>query len=218
MSNWIKIENRLPDTDRKVIALAGQDTLLAWVEDDEWYIAARMKLGGVTKWMEMPGEPKDFAYWLRQLKEWWGRRKVNIQETSDYLTGWTSRNAQLDKKIVYFANERTGEIRMGLPENFPATKGFNKVVCNNTREAEAWSDRLRQYNLSKEARTDEARERIEGPMREQIRADMHHRMANSSSKLGKEFIARYLEKMDKRDGNRMVREEYLHSEAYEKNH
>jgi hypothetical protein len=169
--------------------------------------------------MEIPGEPKDLDYWVKRLREWWGRRKVNIQETSDYFSGWRSRNAQMSTKIIYYSNPKTGEIRMGSPENFPVSRGFEKVVCNSTFEAESWSSRLRQYNLGKESKIDEQRERIEGEFAKEHRSQIQHLMANSRSKYGKVFLQKHLERMDRAEGRRkMTREEYLHSEAYEEGH
>jgi hypothetical protein len=211
--NWIKIEKRLPEDDRQVFALSGQCAYLANYREGKWWITYTIGLGGVTRWMDLPGEPKDFSYWKNRLIEWWSRRKVNAQQTSDWLTGWTSKNAQLDKKIVYWTNA-SGEIRMGMPEHFPASKGFQKVVCNNTFEAEKWSDRLRQYNLTKEKAKDEERDRFEGPIRSEIKNRMQRVMKNSRNQINHDFVARYMEKMD-RDRTKMSREEYLHSEGHE---
>jgi hypothetical protein len=217
--NWIKIEKKLPTDERQVLALSGKCAYLANYRNGEWWITYTMKLGNVSRWMDLPGEPKDFTYWWNRLREWWERQKKTAKATSDYLTGWGSRNAQIDKKIVYFKNDRTGEIRMGLPEQFPVSKGFDKVVCNNAHEAEAWSDKLRKYNLAKEGKIDEQREEFESAAAKEIRGNIHHLMANSKSKYGKVFMERYLERMDKADSRRkMTREEYLHSEGYERGH
>jgi hypothetical protein len=219
MFNWRRIEKRLPDTDRQVLALIGSSVCLASFKDGEWWVGYNMRLGGVRRWMEIPGEPKDLEFWTKCLREWWNRRKANVETASDWLSGWGSRNAQLSKKIVYFQNEKTGEIRMGLPENFPASKGFQKVICGSAHEAEVWSDRLRQYNCSKERIKDEERAQIEGEQAKAIRSNIHHLMANSRSKYGKVFMERHLERMDKAESRRrMTREEYLHSEGYERGH
>jgi hypothetical protein len=219
MSRWIKVGKRLPDTDRHVFALSGHGTFLAYVQEGDWYISKNIKLGDVTRWMEVPGEPKDLAYWWNRLKEWWGKRVQNVEDASEFLTGWTSRNAQLSKKIIYFENQRTGEIRMGLPEQFPASRGFQKVVCGSAHEAEVWSERLRRYNMVKEAKVDEERGRIEGEMAAEHRSKINHLIANSRSKYGKEFLRAHLERMERAESQRKTtREEYLHSEAYEKGH
>lgn len=217
MNTWKNINKRLPETDRQVFALSGSCVYLSKYRDGDWWWTNTIKLGEVTKWMDIPGAPKDLSYWMKRVREWWARRKVNIQETSDYLTGWTSRNAQLGTKIVYYTNSKTGEIRMGAPENFPVSKGFQKVVCNSTSEAERWSDRLRQYNHGKESKIDEQREKIEGEFAKEHRSQIHHLMSNSKSKYGKVFLQKHLERMDRAESSRrMTREEYLHSEAYEK--
>ena len=130
--------------------------------------------------------------------------------------GWGSK-AQLDRKVVYFKNERTGEIRMGLPENFPATKGFHKVVCTSAHEAEVWSDHLRQYNLGKDAKIEEQRAKVEGEMAKYHRSQVQHLMANSRSKYGKVFLQRHLERMEMAEkSRRMVREEFNHAEGFER--
>jgi hypothetical protein len=223
MNRWTKVANKTPDTDRQVIAFSGDTEShhigLAFFSDGKWWAGYRMELGDVNRWMDLPGEPKDFAYWKHRITAWWRKRVQNAEDASDWMRGWGSRNAQLDRKIIYFTNEKTGEIRMGLPEQFPASPGFSKVVCNNTREAEAWSDRLRQYNLGKEQRKDEEREAVEGEMLKHHRSEVHALMANSRSKLGREFLRRHLERTEQAQSRRrMTREEFLHSEAYEKNH
>jgi hypothetical protein len=127
-------------------------------------------------------------------------------------------NVQLSKKIVYYYNGTNGEIRMGLPENWPAPHGFEKIICTSAHEAEKWSERLRQYNLFKERLKDEEREIIEGQWRSEIRSHMHHVMANSRNNINREYVRRYMERMEKKDKTKTVREEYNHAEGYEQGH
>jgi hypothetical protein len=216
MSKWNRIENKLPDTGRKVIALSGQDTLLAWVENGEWYIAARMKLGGVRKWMEMPGEPKDFAYWIRQLKEWWGRRKVNIQETSEYLSGWTSRNAQIGSKVVFY-RDSTGKVITGLPEKYAAPKGFQKIVCGSVQEAERYSEIQRRQETVENGKTMEEREKIEGAAQKEWRRNATRLMENSRNQFNRDFMEAALRRNAEHRPWEYKRESYLHSEGFEEN-
>jgi hypothetical protein len=220
MSRWTKVAKKTPDTDRKVIAFSGDaeshHITLAWFSDGQWWLGKNIELASVTRWMDFPGEPKDFAYWKHRLSSWLRKRVQNADDAAEWLRGWTSKNAQLDKKVVYFQNERTGEIRMGLPERFAAPKGFQKVVCGSALEAEAWSDRLRRYNLGKESKRDEERAQIEGEMAAYHRSQVHNLIANSRSKLGRDFLRKHLENMDKAEARRsMKREEYLHSEGFE---
>lgn len=216
MFRWKKIEKKLPDTTRQVFALVGSSVHLSHYRDGQWWWTKTIPLGGVSRWMEIPGEPKDFDYWLKCLREWWGRRVVQAQETSDYFTGWRSRNAQLSTKIVYYTNA-AGEIRMGAPENFPVSKGFTKVVCNSTAEAERWSDRLRQYNIGKESKIDEKRAQIEGEFAKEHRRQIHNLISSSRSKYGRVFLENHLRRMDAAESKRhMSREEYNHNEGFER--
>ncbi len=108
---------------------------------------------------------------------------------------------------------------MGLPEEFPAIPGYEKIVCNTAHEAEAWSERMRRWETIKGQMEDEQRELIEGPMRAELRSHIHHLMANSRNNFNREFLRRHLEIYSERpDKTKMKRESYLHNEAYEKGH
>jgi hypothetical protein len=126
-------------------------------------------------------------------------------------------NAQLTTKIVFWHDGTRGEIRMGLPEHFPAPDGFEKIVCNTAHEAEIWSERMRQWEAYKYQMEDEQREMIEGPIRDNLRSYMRHQMANARNNLNRDFLRQHLESYGARpDKTRMRRESYLHAEAYEK--
>jgi hypothetical protein len=227
---WVNAKKYLPENEtRRVIAWANEQLERCWfhkgnfyVYDGTFFLTDKEILNDVTHWM-----PTDWMYssfvprcgpglknYLRYHWLLFTNRASNMAHDLR-PRGW-SNNAQLDKKVVYFTNA-AGEIRMGLPENFPATKGFNKVVCNNVHEAEVWSDRLRQYNISKEAQIDARREQVEGEMAKQHRSEIHNLMANSHSKYGKLFLQTHLDRMDKAESRRrMTREEYNHNEGYER--
>jgi len=125
--------------------------------------------------------------------------------------------AQLRQKVVYWYNGTSGEIRMGLPEQFPAIAGFEKIVCNTAHEAEQWSDRMRKWESVKHQMEDEQREMIEGPIRANLRSHMHHLMANARNNTNREFLRKHLEIYSKRPDKRKTKKEsYLHSEAFER--
>lgn len=125
-------------------------------------------------------------------------------------------NAQLSKKIVYYYNGTNGEIRMGLPEQFPSPSGFQKIVCTSANEAERWSDRLRKYNMFKESLKDQERELIEGQWRSELRRHIHHLMTNARNNFNRDAMRHLLVKLEKgADRTKMSREEYLHSEGHE---
>lgn len=128
-------------------------------------------------------------------------------------------NIQLRNKICFWYDGTTGEIRMGLPESFPAPYGFEKIVCNSAHEAEVWSERMRKQEAVKTQMENEQREMIEGPIRANLRSFMYHQMANARNNINREFLRRHLELYDQRpDKTKMDRISYLHSEGYEKGH
>ena len=218
MIRWIKVSKRLPDTDRNVIALSGNGTYLAFASDGEWYLTRTIRLGDVTRWMEFPGEPKDFAYWLNHVREWWTRRKEKAQRAIDWTTGWSSSNAQLGKKPVFY-RDRTGKLMTGLPDNLPSPRGYEKIVCTSAREAERYSEMQRRQERVEHGRQMEERESVEAPMRDEIHREMRDRMANARNSVNRDFMRRALEvSAGRRDPWKYERESYLHAEGHEQGH
>jgi len=128
-------------------------------------------------------------------------------------------NAQLTIKIVFWYDGTTGEIRMGLPEQYPAPNGFEKIVCNSAYEAEAWSERMRKQDAIRQRMEDDQREMIEGPIRSELRSHIFHLMSNARNNMNREFLRRHLELYDQRPNRiQMDRISYLHSEGYEHGH
>ena len=218
MSKWIKIEKRTPNDDRQVFALSGKCAYLASFREGKWWLTNTIGLGSVTRWMDIPGEPKDFAYWATWLRKWWGRRKENAQRASDRWTGWTSRTAQLGKKPTFY-RDASGKIMGGLPENIPAPKGYEKIVCGSALEAERYSSLQRRQEQIEHRYQQEQRGAVEGQFAEELRSEMRTKMANARNNLNKDFMRRAIERMDgKKDPTAYERESYLHSEAYERHH
>jgi len=215
MSKWIKVTKKLPDTDRHVIALSGHGTFLSFVIDGEWHLTRTMRLGDVTKWMEMPGEPKDLAYWTNRLREWWTKRKSDAHQAGDWLTGWASSTAQLGKKPVFY-RDGSGAILTGMPENLPAPRGYEKIVCNNVREAERYSEMQRQQERVSHGRQREERGAVEAQFQAEIRSEMTTKMLNARNNVNREFMRRALENNAQRgDPTAYERESYLHAEGFE---
>lgn len=126
-------------------------------------------------------------------------------------------NAQLGTKIVFWRDTLTGNIKMGLPVEFPAPDFHEKIVCNTAHDAEHWSQVMRNQEASREQMEDEKREEIESRLKANLRSHILHLMANARNNLNREFLRRHLEAYDNRpDKTRMRRESYLHAEAYEK--
>ena len=125
----------------------------------------------------------------------------------------------LRHKIIFWHNGTTGEIRMGLPENFPAAYGYERVVCNTAHEAEIWSERMRRWEGRKAEMEDSQRELVEGPIRDNLRKHILHLASNARNNMNRDFLLKHLENYDRRpDLTRVTRESYLHSEAFERSY
>jgi hypothetical protein len=128
-------------------------------------------------------------------------------------------NFQLQNKIIFWLHGMTGEIRMGLPEQFPAPNGFSKVVCNTAHEAEVWSERMRNRERVKQQVEDEERESIEGPIRDNLRHHIQHLASNARNNMNRDFLLKHLHNYDARPNltkNKIT--SYLHSEGFEHGH
>jgi hypothetical protein len=131
------------------------------------------------------------------------------------------RNAQLDKSVVYyFSNPAvyggTGEIIMGLPEQYAAPPGFEKIVCTSTAAAEKWSARMRKWEETKEEIAQAYRRHKEEEQVRQIRSDMNNNIRNAKNQVNRDFAIRALENFEKhyQESFEMERTSYLHSEGY----
>lgn len=130
-------------------------------------------------------------------------------------------NAQLAKPVIYyFSNPSvyggTGEIIMGLPEQYAAPPGFEKVICTSTAAAEKWSGRMRVWDAAKEQMAQAyQRHKEEQQFKDQL-SDIDHKIANAKDNINRDFMRRARENFVKRYEDRyaMTRESFLHSEAY----
>ena len=126
------------------------------------------------------------------------------------------RNAQLKVKIVFWLDTRSGQLTMGLPENFPAPPFYEKVICGTAHEAERCSQKMREQEAAREALIDEERERVEGELVRNLRSHMFNQMANARNAMNRDFLRMYLERQEGAiNKTRTKRESYLHSEGYE---
>ena len=128
-----------------------------------------------------------------------------------------SGNAYLSKPVVYWLNTINGDIKMGLPDNYPAPPYHEKIVCNTVWDVDHWSQKMREQERVRQQMDDDKRGAIEERMRGEIRSHMHHLMANSRNNMNRDFLRRYIEKSDRlpNDPTRWNRESFLHIEGYE---
>jgi hypothetical protein len=131
------------------------------------------------------------------------------------------RNAQLSKPVCYyFSNPSvyggTGEIIMGLPEQYAAPPGFEKIVCTSTAAAEKWSARMRKWEETKEEIAQMYQRHQEEKQFKAVLSDIDNKIANARDSINRDFMIQARANAVKRYEDRfaMKRESFLHSEAY----
>ena len=131
------------------------------------------------------------------------------------------RNAQLSKPVCYyFSNPSvyggTGEIIMGLPEQYAAPPGFEKIVCTSTAAAEKWSARMRKWEETKEEIAQMYQRHQEEKQFKAVLSDIDNKIANARDSINRDFMIQARANAVKRYEDRfaMTRESFLHSEAY----
>lgn len=118
--------------------------------------------------------------------------------------------------VVFYVHRDSERILVGFPDEFPAPRGFTKIVCTKAHEVEYMSRLLRKQEEMDEERTDEEREAFEGPIRRACRQELQHKMANSPNPINREFCRIALKKLDELESNlRMKRVSFMHAEAFE---
>ena len=229
---WVSVKKRLPENeDQRVIVWREDHMELCWYSKSKWYVyngtyflQDKDVIDGVSYWQGTdwltsrycpPYGPgiKNFLiyYWYRMTD----RASDMVYDLRP--KGW-SKTAQLSKKPTFY-RDRSGKLMAGLPENIPAPKGYQRIVCNTAAEAERYSELQRRQERVEHRYQQEQRGAVEGKFAEELRSEMRTKMANARNNLNKDFMRRALERMDgKTDPTRYERESYLHSEAYEKNH
>ena len=131
------------------------------------------------------------------------------------------RNAQLSKPVCYyFSNPSvyggTGEIIMGLPEQYAAPPGFEKIVCTSAAAAEKWSARMRKWEETKEEIAQMYQRHQEEKQFKAVLSDIDNKIANARDNINRDFMIQARANAVKRYEDRfaMKRESFLHSEAY----
>lgn len=106
---------------------------------------------------------------------------------------------------------------MGLPEQYAAPPGFEKIVCQTAMQAEKWSSRMRVWEEAKEKIAQAYQRHQESEQVEKIRSQMRDNIRNAKDQLNRDFAVQALENFDKRYEDRFQwqRESFLHSEGYE---
>jgi hypothetical protein len=110
--------------------------------------------------------------------------------------------------IVFYRYPKLNNlIQMGFPENFPAPAGAEKIVCRTAREAEKYSQMMRDQEKIEQELSDYERELIEKPMRDYVRAELRQKMQNARNQVNRDFCAWALKQLDeKEEKGRTIRE------------
>jgi hypothetical protein len=118
--------------------------------------------------------------------------------------------------VFYRYPKLNNRIEMGFPENFPAPPGAEKIVCTTAREAEKYSSLMREQEKIDAEMSEIDRERVEGPMRDYVRKDLQHRLANATDQVNRDFLRFALAQIEEKEKRgKEIRESHLHAEGYE---
>jgi hypothetical protein len=229
---WVSVKKRLPEQDSQRIIVWREDHIeLCWFSEGKWFtyngtyfLTAKDIIDGVSHWMGTDWMTSQYspAYGpgiLNFLRFHWYNLTDRASDMAYDLRpkGW-SKTAQLSKKVTFY-RDRTGKLMAGMPENIPAPKGYEKIVCNNVQEAERYSSLQRSQEQVVHRAEQERRGSIEAEFQREIRSEMHTKMANARNATNREFMRRALENnANRKDPTAYERESYLHAEAYEKGH
>ena len=123
-------------------------------------------------------------------------------------------------KVVFYINRQLDRVEVGAPEQFGlpmvlARLGWEKVVCETAHEVELYSEKKRRQDIRDAERSEEDREKIEGPIRDAIRKDLYNRMMLSKNQINRDFCRFALEKIDAQEKMRKEKlESYMHVEGF----
>ena len=236
---WVSVKKRLPERGPmrgsiRVLAWANGQLEFCWFDDEKikwdrdngtWCVWPEDRVESVTHWMESDWGVKDFYCppcgpgIVNRILYLWRRFTQGVSDTAHDMRpkSWSRGNVQLDKKPVFYKDSR-GKIVTGLPEDRPAPKGFQKIVCNNVQEAERLSSLQRQQEKYEHGRIKEEREQIEGAAQKEWRRNAIRLMENARNQTNKDFMAEALKRNAEHRPWEYTRESYLHAEGHEEGH
>ena len=229
---WVSVKKRLPENeDQRVIVWREDHIELCWFSKGKWYtyngsffLEGKDVIEGVshwlgTDWMHSKYSPsygpgiKNFL-----LYHWYNLTDKASDVAYDLRPkSWSKGNAQLSQKPTFY-QDRSGKVVTGLPEDRPAPRGFQKIVCNNVFEAEKLSELQRRQERIEHGKIKEDREQIEGAAQKAWRSNAHNLMANARNQVNRDFMEAALARNAEHRPWEYSRESYLHSEGHEEGH
>ena len=226
---WVSVKKRLPENeDQRVIVWRDGHMELCWFSKKKWYayngtffLQDKDMIDGVSHWQGTDWMTSKYVpFYGPGIKnflifQWYRLTDKASDMAYDLRPKGRSKDAQMDKKVTFY-RDSSGKIMGGLPENIPAPKGYEKIVCGSAMEAERYSSLQRRQEQIEHRYQQEQRGAVEGQFAEELRSEMRTKMANARNNLNKDFMRRALQRMDgKTDPTRFERESFLHSEGYE---
>jgi hypothetical protein len=230
---WLSVKYGLPDSStQRAIVWCGHAEQCWWNNDKKqwfvfngtWMLNDKDRLENVTHWMMTDWMQSE--YWpsygpglMNYVRYIWRRFTQGATDMARDMRprGWSSK-AQLDKKPVFY-RDASGKIMTGMPENVPAPRGYEKVVCGSVQEAERYSEMQRRQERVEHRYQQEQRGAIEESFKQEWRRDARTLMENARDNKNREFMRRALERnAERKDPTAFERESYLHAEAFEDRH
>jgi hypothetical protein len=121
-------------------------------------------------------------------------------------------------KIVFYRWVKGGVTRytVGAPEQYPAPKGAEKIVCESAADVDKYSQILRDQDAADAEISEAERYEREEPIWQALRSDLQHRMLNAKNEVNREFCREALRRMDEAEAKRKeVRTSFQHCEGFE---
>jgi hypothetical protein len=229
---WIKADKQLPDASTlRVIAWREDQMECCWFSKGNWHVydgtfflTDKTKITGVTHWFPVDWmTSKEFPLHgpgiVNKVKHHWQRLTDRAQDMAYDLRpkGWGSKAAMSKKPTFY--RDSTGKIMSGMPENLPAPRGYEKIVCGSALEAERYSSIQRQQERVEHRMQQAQRGGIEEAQLAEIRSERRELIKNARNSANRDFLIAANERFDKQHKPwQYERESYLHSEAFEDKH
>jgi hypothetical protein len=229
-NRWVNVKKRVPAQDaQKVIAWHDGRMECCWFQNGKWFVyngtyflENKDVIEDVSHWcgidwmtsrdypMRGPGFKNAILYIWMRISNRASDMAYDLRPKS-----WSRGAAQLGRKPVFY-RDSSGKVMSGMPENCPAPRGYEKIVCNNVHEAERYSELQRRQERVDHNRQQAERGAIENEFASEIRSEMRTKYANARNPINREFMRRALENnANRKDPTAFERESYLHAEAFE---
>lgn len=111
--------------------------------------------------------------------------------------------AQMSKPVAFWYNKQYDFIwnpPSALIDNPP--EGFQRILCYHAHEVEFWSKKLRAQEILKHQMEEEKRKIVEDAIEKASIDELRDGLRNSTDSVNKQFMARALEKAQKRRDER----------------